>query len=157
MAIELHFAGDAHAARDADFIEHVKTALALPADAQLELQSATRNAQGERAVAYAVTQAVELQGAEFGAANGVVVDESASVSLRFDARGALVSSQVAPIDERHLRLVKDQVRKLAAADEIFRASPGEAIDTDVLRVKRKPWYVETDAQGRQRLKRAYIA
>jgi hypothetical protein len=54
-------------------------------------------------------------------------------------------------------LVKDQVKKLAAADQIYAAAPGEEIDTDALRAKRKPWYVETDAQGRRRLKRAYMA
>lgn len=145
-----------HAARDPDFIERVKAALSLPQDAQLELQAATQNAQGERAIEYSATQ-MKLEGAEFGAANGVSVDERAVVSLQFDARGALVAFQINPMDERHLKLVKDQVRKLAVADEIYLAAPGEAIDPDALRAKRKPWYVATDAQGRKRLKRAYMA
>ncbi len=147
---------NADAAHDAGFIDHVKAALGLPPDAPLELQSATQDAQGGRAVEYSAA-AMKLEGAEFGAANGVTVDERATISLRFDARGALLSSQITPADTRHLQLVKDQVRKLAAANEIYLAAPGEKIDTDALRAQRKPWYVETDAQGRKRLKRAYMA
>ncbi|MBI5304518.1 MAG: hypothetical protein HY868_20460 [Chloroflexi bacterium] len=156
MKQELHLT-DANLARDASFIEQVKAALSLPADAELELQNIARGAAGGAAVHYAVTLPVVLTGAEFGAANGVSVDERVSATLNFDARGALASSQVSPVDERHLRLVKDNVRKLAAADEIFLASPGEAVDTDALRAKRQPWYVETDAHARKRLKRAYMA
>ncbi len=144
------------AARDAGFIERVRAALDLPPDAPLEFVDVTQNAQGARTVEYSATQ-IKLDGAEFGVANGVTIDEPAAVSLQFDARGALVSSQVTPVDERHLQLVKDQVRKLAAADQVYRAAPGEAIDSDALRAQRKPWYVEKDAQGRKRLKRAYMA
>ncbi len=147
---------DSDAARDAGFIERVRAALGLPPDAPLEFEGVTQNAQGARAVRYTASQ-MKLDGAEFGAANGVTVDERANVSLQFDARGALVSSQIAPADERHLQLVKDQIRKLAAADQIYLTAPGEAIDPDALRVQRKPWYVQTDAQGGKRLKRAYMA
>jgi hypothetical protein len=77
--------------------------------------------------------------------------------LQFDASGARVSSQVSSLDERRLRLTKDNLRKLAASDAIYLAAPGEAIDTDALRAQRKTWYVETDAQGHKRLKRAFMA
>lgn len=157
MAIDLQFAGDVNAARDAAFVERVKAALGLKPGSQLELQSATQDKQGKRIIEYAVTQPVTIQGKEFGAADGVVVDERMTASLRFDARGVLVSSQVSPIDARHLQLVKDQIRKLAQADEIHLAQPDEKINTDALRAQRKPWYVEVDAQGHKRLKRAYIA
>jgi hypothetical protein len=146
-----------NAARDPDFIEQAKSALGLPADALLELQNVSRSAQGGAIVEYTVTLPVKIEGAEFGVANGVAVDERTIAALHFDARGRLASSQVNPIDERHLRLVKDNVRKLAAADAIYVASPGEVADPDSLRMKHKPWYVETDAQGRKRLKRAYMA
>ena len=155
MVVELRLTG-ADAARDPGFIENAKAALNLPATAQLELQSATQIAPGERVVEYSASQ-LKLRGAEFGAADGVTVDERAMVSLRFDARGALVSSQIEPIDEQHLRWVKDQVKKLAAAEQIYLATPGESINVDALRARRKPWYVETDAQGSKRLKRAYMA
>ncbi len=155
MAVELRLV-DPNATRDPGFIERARTALNLPATAQLEFQSATRTALSEHAVEYSTNQ-MKLTGAEFGAADGVTVEERAKVILRFNARGALVSSQVAPIDEQHLRLVKDQVRKLAAADQIYLAAPNESINVDVLRAQRKSWYVETDAQGSKRLKRAYMA
>jgi hypothetical protein len=155
MATELRLVGDADMARDASFIEQVKAALDLPADAHLELQHIRKNPQGGHAVEY-VAPAMKIEGAEFGAADGVVVDARVQVSLHFDARGALVASQIKPVDERRLRLMKDQIQKLAAAGEIYAASPGEAIDVDTLRVQRKSWYVETDAQGRKRLKRAFM-
>jgi hypothetical protein len=149
MAPHLHFAGDANAARDAAFVERVRAAFGLSPDAPLELQRAEQNAQGEWTLEYAATQYVAVDGAEFGAANGVIVDERASVHLRFDTRGALVSSQVQLVDERHLQLVKDQIRKLAAADQIDPAPTNAP--------PRRAWYVETDARRRKRLKRASIA
>ena len=155
MTVELRLA-EMDSARDPGFIERVKVALNLPATAQLELQSATQLAPGGHAVEYSSRQ-MKLTGAEFGAADGVAIDERAKVALQFDARGALVSSQIDPTDEQHLRLVKDQVRKLAAVDQIYRAAPGESINVDALRAQRKPWYVETDAQGSKRLKRAFMA
>jgi hypothetical protein len=148
---------DANAARDAAFIAQVKAALKLPDDAQIELENVARGAAGGVAVNYAITMPIELQGVEFGVANGISVDERVTATLNFDARGALVSSQKTSIDERHLRLVKDHVRKMVANDEIYIASPGEEVDTDALRSKRKPWYVETDQNARKRLKRAYMA
>jgi hypothetical protein len=155
MAVKLRLT-ELDAARDLGFIERVKVALNLPATAQLELQSATQLAQNEHTVEYSASQ-MKLNGAEFGAADGVTVDERAKVALRFDVRGALVSSQIDPMDEQHLRLVKDQVRKLAVADQIYLAAPGESINVDALRAQRQPWYVETDAQGSKRLKRAFMA
>ncbi len=150
MENELRLAG-LDAARDPNFIAQVKTALHLPAEVQLELQNVSGDPQGERAVEYAATQTVHLNGAEFGAADGVAVDERGTVSLRFDGRGRLVASQVSPIDRRHLELVQDQIRKLAAADQIDPAPPG-----DVPVNRRRPWYVESDDHGRKRLKRAFM-
>jgi hypothetical protein len=148
---------DLETARDAGFVEQVKAALDLPADAQLQLQNVARGAQGGAVVEYRVTLPIQIVGAEFGAANGVTVDERVNALLHFDANGACVSSQVSPLDERHLRLTKDNLRKLAASDAIYLAAPGAVVDSDVLRAQRKSWYVETDAQGHKRLKRAWMA
>lgn len=148
---------DLETARDARFIEQVKVALRLPADAQLQLQNIARGVQGGVVVEYTAILPIQIVGAEFGAANGVTVDERVNVLLHFDAKGTRISSKVGSLDERHLRLTKDNLRKLAASNAIYRASVGERIDTDVLRAQGKSWYVETDAQGRKRLKRAWIA
>ena len=147
---------DPSTAREAGFVEQVKAALHLPADARLELQSAAQNAQGETVVTYAVTLPIQIGGAEFGAAGGVSVDERVIASLRF-VHDALVSSEVSLIDERHLRLVKDQVRKLVAADEIYVASPGEAVDQAELIVRKQPYYIAYDEAGNKRIRRAFIA
>lgn len=162
MANELRFAGNPEAAREADFVARARAALRLPEDAQLQLKDAHQDTQGGHHVEYQVTLPVEIKGEEFGPANGVTVDEPVTASLQFDAKGALAASQVSAIDQRHLQLVKDNIKKLAAAGEIAPSSadqasraafaPGAGADTN-----RKPWRVETDAQGRKRLKRAFIA
>ena len=144
---------DLDTAREAGFIEQVKAALGLPADAQLKLQNAARGADGDVVVEYAVTLPIQIIGAEFGAASGVTVDERVSASLRFNAAGVRVASRLSPVDERHLRMIRDNVRKLAAANAIHVAATGEAIDLETLRARRQSWYVEKDAQGRKRLDR----
>lgn len=162
MANELHFAGDPESARAADFVSRARAALRLPDDAQLQLKDAHQDTQGGHRLEYQVTLPVEIKGEEFGPANGVTVDEPVTASLKFDPKGALASSEVSPIDQRHLQLVKDQIKKLAAAGEISPPPAGEAArgalalsgGTDA---QRKPWRVETDLQGRKRLKRAFIA
>lgn len=162
MAKELHFAGDPEAARAADFISRARAALRLPDDAQLQLKDARQDTQGGHHLEYQVTLPVEIKGEEFGPANGVTVDEPVTASLKFDRKGTLASSQVGPIDQRHLQLVKDQIKKLAAAGEISSPQAGEASRGSFAMsegkvTQRKPWRVETDAQGRKRLKRAFIA
>ena len=147
---------DPSLAGDAAFIAQVRTALDLPADARLQLQTAARTLPGGARIEYAVTVPIVITGVEFGVAAGVTVDERTSVALQFDARGALVSSQVTPVDEKHLRAIKTNVQKLAATDQIYVATFGEAIDPDVLRAQGKPWYIETDADARKRLRRAYM-
>lgn len=162
MANELRFAGNPESAREADFVARARAALRLPDDAQLQLKDAHHDTQGGHRLEYQVTLPVEIKGEEFGPANGVTVDEPVTASLQFDPKGALASSQVSDIDQRHLQLVKDQIKKLAAAGEIAPPSADQptrgalslAEGTDA---KRKPWRVETDAQGRKRLKRAFIA
>ncbi|MGE5263322.1 MAG: hypothetical protein ACM3S0_08070 [Acidobacteriota bacterium] len=162
MANELRFAGNPEAAREADFVARARAALRLPEDAQLQLKDAHQDTQGGHHVEYQVTLPVEIKGEEFGPANGVTVDEPVTASLQFDPKGALASSQVSAIDQRHLQLVKDQIKKLAAAGEIAppsadRPSRGALSLAEGTDANRKQWRVETDAQGRKRLKRAFIA
>ncbi len=157
MANDLHFAGNPDAARAPDFIARARAALRLPGDAELQLKEAHQDPQGGHRLEYQVTQLVEIKGTEFGPANGVTVDEPVTASLQFDAKGALVSSQVGSIDQRHLELVKDQIKKLAAAGQIASSTTDETSRGEGFAATRKPWRIETDAQGRKRLKRAFIA
>lgn len=143
-------------ARDDKFIAQVKAALDLPADAQVQLKNIMRDANGVW-VEYDITLPIRIVGAEFGVANGVTVDEHLTARLRFDARGVHVSTQVTPLDEQRLRLLKDNVRKLAKMNAIYLAAPDETIDPDTLRARHQAWYVQTDAQGHKRLRRAFIA
>lgn len=145
---DLHFTGDAATAREPDFVAGVRAALHLPHDAPLSFDRVTQDEQGGHVLEYSTTVPVTLGGEQFGTANGVSVDEAGTAHVKFDASGALVSAEVSQTDPRHLQLVQDQVKKLAAADKIARApelAPG------------KPWYVETEKDGRKRLKRSFIA
>lgn len=148
---ELRLIGNADSARDANFIERVVAALNLPSDMSLEFRRAIPAAHGGTRVEYSAVESIVVQDADLGIANGVTVDERASVELLFDANGAFLSHQLKLSDERHLELVKDNIRKLAAADEIALTAQ------DRLDIKRKSWYIETDAQGRKRLKRAHFS
>jgi hypothetical protein len=148
----LRFTGDAANVRSDAFIANARAALKLPGDARLEFVRASDDAQGGHTLVYSVGATVMLQGSEFGLANGVTVDDPLTATLVFDRRGELSSAQARADDPKHLALIKDQVRKLAAAGEIGSVPREKGPDG-----RAKPWYIETDAQGHRRLKRALIA
>lgn len=147
---------DLDAARADAFIARVKRALALPADAHVRLKQIARANDGAT-VEYDITLPIRIEGSEFGAANGVTVDEHITARFSFDARGVRVSTEITQPDEQRLRALKDNVRKLAAQNAIYLAAPNESINSDALRAQRKAWYIQTDAQGYRRLRRAFIA
>jgi hypothetical protein len=146
VADDLVFARNTDSALSAHFLTRVRTLLRLPPQAQLQLSGIHDDPAGGSSVEYGVTIPVQLHGAEYGIADGVTVDEQTSASLSFDAAGKLISSRLDGISERHLQLVRDQVKKLAASDQIASTQP-EA---------NKPWYLEKDTQGVTRLKRAHM-
>ncbi len=148
----LRFTGDAADVRSGAFVASARAALGLPQDARLDLVRVSQDAAGGHTVTYSVGTTVILQGKEFGTADGVAVDDALTATLVFDGRGELSSAETKADDPNHLRLVKDQVQKLAAAGEIASAPGGLGLVG-----KPKPWYIETDAHGRKRLKRALIA
>ncbi len=147
MADELHLIRDSHSALEADFLMRVRKLLRLPMEAQLQLAAIHDNPIGGCSIEYTVQVPVQLDGPEYGIADGVTVDEQTSARLAFDATGKLVSSHLNGIDERHLQLVRDQVKKLAASGQIAATRPEATSGGD------EPWYVEKDMQGVRRLKR----
>lgn len=144
------------AAREGTFIEQVKAALHLPADAHAQVKNLAREADGV-VVEYDITLPIQIIGTELGIADGVTVDERVTARLRFDSTGTCVSAQLTPLDEQRLRAVKDHLKKLATMNAIYVAAPNETIDPDALRARRQAWYIQTDAQGHKRLRRAFIA
>jgi hypothetical protein len=143
---ELKWTGIADSARDANFIASVKAVLNLPTKVPFEFQSIVPMANGGATINYATLESIVVQDADLGIARGVTLEERATVELQFGADGALSAYQIKLSDARHLELVKDNIRKLAATNAIAQ-TPQD----------RKPWYIETDAQGRKRLKRAHIS
>lgn len=148
MADALHFVGDAARAHEDDFVTGVRAALDLPEDAPVSLKQVIPDSHGGHLLEYETTLPVALEGEQFGIADGVTVDEPAVARMQFNAAGALISAQATPADPRHLTLVQDQVKKLVAAGQIAHSrehAPGRL------------WYVETDKNGRKRLKRSFMA
>ncbi len=148
MADELHLFRGSDSPLEPDFLMHVRKLLQLPQEARLELSNLHDDPNGGCSLDYSVTVSVQLNGPEYGVADGVTVDEQTSASLSFDALGNLVSTRYAGIEGRRIELIRDQVKKLAAAGQIAltrsEATPGSG----------KPWYLEQDTQGVRRVKRA---
>ncbi|MBI3741866.1 MAG: hypothetical protein HY257_08945 [Chloroflexi bacterium] len=154
--MELNFAGDESVARDAAFIARIRAQLELAADVELKFAAINREADETRALLYDLILPVVVHGSEFGAADGVYVDEVARAELRFDARGALLQAAIQIQDEKHLHLVKDQIKKLAAQNAIYDASASAIPESEALVEMKKNWIVALDAQNRKRLKRAFM-
>ncbi len=150
MPVELWFGRDSNIALEPDFLIRVRELLQLPQHAQLELAGIQADSKGGCSIEYAIAIPIQLCGREYGIADGVVVDERSTAKLSFDGTGKFISSSFDGTDERHLKLVRDQVRKLAASDQIAPTRP-EATSGS------KPWYLEKDSQGVRRLKRAQMA
>jgi hypothetical protein len=147
---------DFQAAQADAVLEAARPALNLPRDVPLRVDAVTQTPR-KTEIHFSCTLPVQLTPKGLGDAAGIQVDVSANGSLEFDQRGELVDAQVAPTDPHALDAVRDQVNRLVANDQIYFAAPDEKINPDQLRTQGKPWYVQTDAQGRRRLKRAYIA
>lgn len=137
-------------------LDRARAILDLPPDAELRVESVTRNSRGTRIV-FSYTRAVELDDEALETIAGIRVDVSSHGDLRFDTRGCLLSYNVEPADPRQLHAIGDNLCKLVANDQVYIAKPGEKVDPEELRQQGKPWYIEDDAQGNKHLKRAWIA
>lgn len=146
MADELVFARNSDSVLGAQFLARVRKLLRLPPQAQLQSSGIRDDPAGGFSIDYDVMMPVQLQGPEYGIADGVTVEEQISARLSFDAAGKFISSRLGGIDERHLQLVRDQVIKLAATGQIALTRPETG----------KPWYLEKDTEGVTRLKRAHM-
>jgi len=138
------------------FVDQVKAELSLPPSSELKLLSLRTNSHGERVIEYTYSRSVKLEGSEYAAASGVVVDVPSRVSLRFDRDGELVASQLSEVGEGHLNAIKKQVRNLVANGQIYFSKPGEEIDVNSLIAEHKPYYTTHDQDGNLRIKRAFV-
>lgn len=151
---ELRIPSNPADAREPTFLERVKSALRLPEEVELEFARLSRDSEGGL-LEYIFMQPILLQGPDYGPADGVTVQEPTSARLRFDKDGMFVSFQVSLVDEQHLHSVQEQVRGLAAADQISPVS-SDLSGRPAFDLGPKPWYVAPDAKGRKRLKRAFV-
>ncbi|TAH51366.1 MAG: hypothetical protein EYC68_10625 [Chloroflexota bacterium] len=137
-------------------LDQARPILDLPPDAKLCVENVTTNARGTR-IDFSYTQSVALDDDDLREVAGIRVDVNAHGDLKFNAQGNLVSYDVEPADPRQLRAIGDHVSKLVANGQVYVAKRGEQVDPERLRQQGKAWYVEEDAQGNKRLKRAWIS
>lgn len=98
----------------------------------------------------------ELQGEEWGVAEGVVVDLPATLRLTIDPSGRVEEFLCDLPDEEEKNSAASYVRGLAARGEIAPFT-GSAPDTRGLMAQRKPYYITVDESGRKRLQRAFFS
>jgi hypothetical protein len=137
-------------------LNQARRILELPPDAVLRVENVTKSSRGTR-IYFSYTHAVELDDDSLRSAAGVRVDVSSHGDMKFNTQGTLVTFNVEPTDPRQVRAITDNLSKLVENGEVYVAQRGEQVDPERLREQGKAWYVEEDAQGNKRLKRAWIS
>src|SRR5258708_28792815 len=137
-------------------VEQARPMLDLPNDAQVHVETVSRNARGTR-IDFSYTHSVQLDDEQLGQAMGARVDVNSHGDLMFNPNGHLTTYNVEPADPRQLRAISDHVSKMVANGEVYIATPDEKIDPDQLRRQRKAWYLQQDENGNKHLKRAWVS
>jgi hypothetical protein len=144
-------------AQDApEVLKRARPVLDLPPDAEMRVENVRKTSRGTR-IDFSYTHAVKIENQELCDAQGIRVDVSSHGDLRFNSRGNLVTYNVKPTDPGQVRAISDHLSKMVAKGQVYVAKPGERIDPEFLREQGKAWYVEQDAQGNRKLKRAWIS
>ncbi|MCC7162569.1 MAG: hypothetical protein IT331_08750 [Anaerolineae bacterium] len=137
-------------------LERARPALDLPPDAQVRVENVRKTSRGTR-ITFSYTHAVKIENQELCDAQDICVEVSSYGDLRFNARGILVTCNVKPTEPEQVRAISDHLNKLVAGGHVYVAKRGEHVDLEQLREQGKSWYLEEDAQGNRKLKRAWIA
>lgn len=110
-----------------------------------------------RILYYVAPHQVAFQGDALGVANGAMATLVDAVVVQVAPDGAVISSQYHQVDRGLIKRVRDHVAKLIARKRVYVAPPGTRIDLTELIARKQPYYVEYDAQGNKRIRRAFIA
>lgn len=144
-------------AQDApEVLKRARLVLDLPPDAELRVENVRKTSRGTR-IDFSYTHAVKIKNRELCGPKGICVDVSSHGDLRFNSRGNLVKFNVIPTDPTQVRALSDHLSKMVERGQVYVAKRGEQVDPEQLREQGKAWYVEEDAKGNRRLKRAWIA
>ncbi|MBI3912750.1 MAG: hypothetical protein HY327_00940 [Chloroflexi bacterium] len=100
---------------------------------------------------------LEMRDERLGAINGAIVNVFDSATVLVDASKQVVSSSVLLAGDAHDQLIQDHLMKIVERKRIYIGDEGEAIDPNVLIERRQPYYLETDAEGKKRVRRGYYA
>lgn len=137
-------------------LDRARDALDIPTDAEIRIENVVRTERSTR-IYFTYTTSVELHDANLEAIGGVRVNVTSRGDLRFNSKGILIKYEIEPVESDQLRAVRENLRRLVAANQIYVAAPGEAIDPERLLAEGKAWYVEQDAHGKKLLRRASIS
>ena len=154
--MDLKLPRDFDPARADEILQRVRPALDLPDDTQLRAERVNHTAQGTE-IQFSASVPMRLDAPTAKAGGRLIVDIHRRGVIQFDANGNLTRANVEPPDQRQVAALQDNVQKLVAANQVYFAKPGEAIDPDKLRAQGKSWYTQQDERGYLRLERAYIA
>lgn len=135
-------------------LEQARALLDLPLEADLHVETVARTRRGTR-IEFSCIRTVELDAGPV--IHCVYVEVTGRGRLRFDARGSLVASHVEPPDENQLHTLRVQLERLVESGQIYVAAPGEQVEIGELRARGQSWYVESGPDGKQYLRRAWIA
>lgn len=144
-------------AQDApEVLKRARPVLDLPPDAELRVENVRKTSRGTR-IDFSYTHAIEIENRELCGPKGICVDVSSHGDLRFNSRGSLIKFNVVPTDLAQVRALTDHLSKMVAGGKVYVARRGEQVDPEQLREQGKAWYVEEDARGNRKLKRAWIS
>lgn len=110
-----------------------------------------------RLLYYIAPRRITFTGESLREANGAQVVLANAITLQVNPDGVIITSHYHQVDRAQERRVRDHVAKLVARQRVYVPSPGAAVDLRELIAQRKPYYLEYDAQGNKRIRRAFIA
>ncbi len=139
-----------------EFPAEVAASLGLSAR-EFHLVGELDRSDASRVLDFRKERALELLDDRFGVARGVTLSLQDSVSVLLDWSGKLVASHAQIADVAHEDRIQDHIEKLVARKRVYVGEEGKAIDPNELIERHQPYYVETDAEGKRRLRRGFVA
>jgi hypothetical protein len=124
---------------------------------EFRLVSEEKKRDQTRVLHYTAPRQIELKGKTLGVASGAVVTVTDAVAVQIDPDGKVVSAHHHKVDRAQEKRIHDHVAKLVERNRVYAAKEGEAIDPDALIDRKQPYYIDYDARGRKRIRRAFIA
>lgn len=100
-------------------------------------------------------QDIPIVAEELGEMSGVVIREGGELNLRFDSKGELKSYELEKATGKVTENARRDFSVLLKAKKVYFARYGEKVDVGKLAASGQRFYLQMDASGKKRLRRAY--